>query len=43
VVASGLPNGEFHFIQKPFTPAALSRKVRDVLEGDGKSSHSACG
>jgi two-component system cell cycle sensor histidine kinase/response regulator CckA len=43
VVASGLLNGEFHFIQKPFTPAALSRKVRDVLEGDGKSSHSACG
>jgi CheY-like chemotaxis protein len=43
VVTSGLLSGECHFIQKPFTPAALSRKVRDVLEGDGKSSHSARG
>jgi two-component system, cell cycle sensor histidine kinase and response regulator CckA len=43
VVTSGLLSGECHFIQKPFTPAALSRKVRDVLEGDGRSSHCARG
>ena len=43
VVTSGLLSGECHFIQKPFTPAALSRKVRDVLEGDGRNSHCARG
>jgi len=43
VVTSGLLDGECHFIQKPFTPAALSRKVREVLGGDGKNSHSARG
>ena len=43
VTASGLLSGECHFIQKPFTPAALSRKVRELLEGDGTSSHSARG
>ena len=41
VVASGLLSGECHFIQKPFTPAALSRKVRELLEGDGIISHRA--
>src|ERR1700722_2464370 len=43
VAASGLLSGEYHFIQKPFTPAALSRKVRELLEGDGIISHGAGG
>jgi two-component system, cell cycle sensor histidine kinase and response regulator CckA len=43
VVTSGPLDGECHFIQKPFTPAALSRKVREILGGDGKNSHSAGG
>jgi two-component system cell cycle sensor histidine kinase/response regulator CckA len=43
VVASGLLSGECHFIQKPFTPAALSRKVRELLEGDGIISNRAGG
>jgi len=45
VAASGVRSGDHYFIQKPFTPAALSRKVREILEanGDGLSSHSAGG
>jgi signal transduction histidine kinase/CheY-like chemotaxis protein len=31
VVRHGVLHGEAHFIQKPFTPAALSRKLRQVL------------
>jgi PAS domain S-box-containing protein len=43
VVNSGLPTGESAFIQKPFIPAALSRKVREILEGNGETSHGAGG
>jgi two-component system cell cycle sensor histidine kinase/response regulator CckA len=31
------------FIQKPFSPAALSSKVRDILKGNGETSHGAGG
>jgi len=41
VVNSGLLSGECGFIQKPFTPAALSGKVREILEGNGETSHGA--
>ena len=37
VVNTGLLHKEVAFVQKPFTPAALMRKVREVLEGNGKS------
>jgi len=40
-IGSGLPAGESGFIQKPFTPAALSVKVRQVLEGNGETSRTA--
>ena len=36
IVNSGLLHGEVAFLQKPFTPAALAGKVREVLEADGK-------
>ena len=38
---SGLLAGESGFIQKPFTPAALSSKVREILEKNGETSHRA--
>lgn len=41
VVNSGLLPGEFSFIQKPFSPAALSSKVREILRGNGESTHRA--
>jgi two-component system cell cycle sensor histidine kinase/response regulator CckA len=42
-VNSGLPTGEAGFIQKPFTPAALSSKVREILGTNGQTSHGAGG
>ncbi len=43
-VNSGLPTGEAGFIQKPFTPAALSSKVREIHQGtNGQTSHGAGG
>ncbi len=37
ILNSGLLQKEVAFLQKPFTPAALTEKVREVLEGPGKS------
>ncbi len=36
VLNSGILQKEVAFLQKPFTPAALAEKVREVLEGNGK-------
>ncbi|MBZ5622373.1 MAG: response regulator [Acidobacteriia bacterium] len=36
VLNSGILQKEVAFLQKPFTPAGLTEKVREVLEGDGK-------
>jgi len=40
-VYRGLLTGESGFIQKPFTPSALSSKVREILEGNGETSRGA--
>jgi hypothetical protein len=32
VTRQGVANG-MHFIQKPFTPVALTKKLREVLDG----------
>lgn len=37
IVGSGLLEQEVAFLQKPFTPGALAQKVREVLEGNGRS------
>jgi len=37
ITNSGLLQKEVAFLQKPFTPAALIDKVREVLESDGKT------
>ena len=39
VVSSGILYKEVAFLQKPFTPAALAEKVREVLENNGKTNH----
>src|SRR5207248_6826994 len=38
IVNSGILQKEVAFLQKPFTPTALTEKVRDVLEG-GRTKH----
>ena len=37
VVNSGILQKEVAFLQKPFTPASLSEKVREVLEGANRT------
>jgi PAS domain S-box-containing protein len=37
VLNSGILHQTVAFLQKPFTPAALTEKVREVLEGTGKT------
>jgi len=37
VLNSGILRKEVAFLQKPFTPASLSDKVREVLESDGRT------
>jgi FixJ family two-component response regulator len=41
IVNSGLLQKEVAFLQKPFTPAALAEKVRDVLENGEMKSRAA--
>ena len=37
VINSGILRTEVAFLQKPFTPAALTEKVREVLENNGRT------
>jgi len=37
VLNSGILEKEVAFIQKPFTPSALTQKVREVLESDHRT------
>jgi two-component system, cell cycle sensor histidine kinase and response regulator CckA len=37
IIQSGLQQGSIAFLQKPFTPSALTQKVREVLESDGRT------
>ena len=41
IVNSGILQKEVSFLQKPFTPAGLSSKVREVIDGDPKSGLAA--
>jgi PAS domain S-box-containing protein len=44
ILHQGVINGEFQFLQKPFTPDALAAKVREVLDtANGTQSSSASG
>jgi DNA-binding NtrC family response regulator len=38
IVNTGILQKEVAFLQKPFTPAALTQKVREVLEGGGRTA-----
>jgi hypothetical protein len=38
IVNSGILQKEVSFLQKPFTPASLSSKVREVIDGDAKAA-----
>jgi DNA-binding NtrC family response regulator len=38
IVNSGILQKEVAFLQKPFTPAALTQKVREVLESGGRTA-----
>jgi DNA-binding NtrC family response regulator len=37
VLNNGILQKEVAFLQKPFTPALLTEKVRDVLEGESRT------
>ena len=37
IVNTGILHKEVAFLQKPFTPAALTEKVREVLENGGRA------
>jgi len=39
IVNSGILQKEVAFLQKPFTPQTLMEKVREVLEGSGRTKH----
>ena len=39
IVNAGILCKEVAFLQKPFTPAALTEKVREVLESAGRTHH----
>jgi two-component system, cell cycle sensor histidine kinase and response regulator CckA len=41
IVKNGLEQNRIAFLQKPFTPAALTQKVREVLESDGRTQRAA--
>jgi CheY-like chemotaxis protein len=41
VLSNGILEKDIAFLQKPFTPAALTEKVREVLEGDGGRARKA--
>jgi two-component system cell cycle sensor histidine kinase/response regulator CckA len=41
ILNAGLLRRDVAFLQKPFTPAALAEKVREVLEGDNRTYHAS--